>query len=82
VSSPSRLARVLLACGAIGPPLFVVVFLIEGATRPGYSPLRHPVSSLEIGASGWTQRTNFVITGLLILAFAFVFARLCAVTYG
>ncbi|MEN3305424.1 MAG: hypothetical protein V7603_1626 [Micromonosporaceae bacterium] len=70
-SPPSRLTRVQLACGAIGPPLFVVVFLIEGATRPDYHPLRHPVSSLAIADSGWMQRANFVITGLLVLAFAF-----------
>src|SRR5215213_8869958 len=25
--------RLLLACGIIGPPLFIVVFLIEGTTR-------------------------------------------------
>jgi hypothetical protein len=71
LSPPSRLTRVLLTCGAIGPPLFVVVFLIEGATRPDYNPLRHPISSLAIGDLGWTQRANFVVTGLLILAFAF-----------
>ena len=62
--------RLLLACGAVGPPLFIVAFLVEGATRAGYSPLRHPVSSLSIGDYGWTQRLNFVVTGLLIIAFA------------
>jgi hypothetical protein len=35
-----------LACGVIDGPLFVVVFLVEAATRAGYDPLRHPVSSL------------------------------------
>ena len=45
--------HVLLACGAIGPPLFIAVFLIEGgipAIRPpGYNALRHPVSTFAIG---------------------------------
>ena len=27
----------LLLCGAIGPLLLIVVFLLEGVTRPGYS---------------------------------------------
>jgi hypothetical protein len=27
----------LLYAGIIGPLLFIVVFLIEGATRPGYT---------------------------------------------
>jgi hypothetical protein len=41
-----------------------------GATRAHYSPLRHPVSSLELGECGWTQRANFLVAGLLKLAFA------------
>ncbi len=62
--------RVLLACGAIGCPLFVLLFLIEGAIRADYNALRYPISSLSIGDSGWMQAANFIITGLLILAFA------------
>ncbi len=52
------------------PGLFVVAFLVESATRPGYSALRHPVSSLALGDHGWTQRANFLLTGVLLLAFA------------
>jgi len=62
--------KTLLACGVIGGPLFVATFLVEGATRAGYDPLRHPVSSLALGYSGWTQDANFIVTGLLTLAFA------------
>jgi hypothetical protein len=50
--------------------LFIVLFLVQGATRTGYSALRHPISSLSIGPMGWVQSANFIITGLLILAFA------------
>jgi hypothetical protein len=62
--------KALLACGAVGGPAFVIVFLIEGATRIDYSPLRQPVSSLSIGDSGWIQIANFITTGCLLLAFA------------
>jgi hypothetical protein len=62
--------KTLLACGVSAGPLFVLVFLVEGATRAHYDPLRHPVSSLAFGGSGWTQRANFLLTGLLLLAFA------------
>src|SRR5262245_5709996 len=62
--------RALLMCGAIAGPLFVVVFLIEGATRADYNPLRHPVSSLALGDDGWIQTANFIVTGLLMLAYA------------
>jgi hypothetical membrane protein len=66
----SMKAKTLLACGVIAGPLFVLVFLVEGATRAYYDPLRHPVSSLAFGDSGWTQRANFLVAGLLMLAFA------------
>jgi hypothetical membrane protein len=62
--------KTLLACGAVSGPLFVLVFLVEGATRARYDPLRHPVSSLALGEWGWTQTANFIVAGLLTLAFA------------
>jgi hypothetical protein len=60
----------LLAGGVIGPPLFIIVFLIEGATRPGYSPWRNYVSSLSLSSEGWMQVANFIICGVCCLGFA------------
>jgi hypothetical protein len=71
----SSLHRGLLRCGAVAGPLFVSVFLIEGARRPDYSPLRHPVSSLALGPRGWVQVANFAATGTLYLAGAVGLAR-------
>lgn len=65
-SQPAR--RWLLRCGAAAGPLFVSAFTIEGARRPDYTPMRHPVSSLALGSRGWVQVANFAITGLLCLA--------------
>lgn len=62
--------KLLLYCGAIGCPFFVLVFIILGSTRRGYDPFRHPVSSLSIGPGGWIQVGNFLLTGLLVLAFS------------
>jgi hypothetical protein len=62
--------KALLSCGAIVGPLFVAAFIVEGAARVGYDPLRHPVSSLALGDHGWTQTANFVVASLLTLAFA------------
>ncbi|GHO46901.1 DUF998 domain-containing protein [Ktedonospora formicarum] len=62
--------RLLLACGAIGPLLFIVSFLVEGATRPHYSALHHVVSSLSQGEDGWIQITNFIVCGALVFGFA------------
>jgi hypothetical membrane protein len=62
--------KALLTCGTIAGPLFVLVFLLEGATRANYDPLRHPVSSLALGHFGWVQSANFIVAGLLTLAFS------------
>jgi Protein of unknown function (DUF998) len=66
----------LFVCGVIAGPLFVLVFLIEGAMTPDYDPLRHPVSSLALGRFGWTQTLSFIVVGLLTLAFAVGLVRL------
>jgi hypothetical protein len=68
--------RALFVCGAVAGPLFVIAFLVEGATRADYDPLRHPVSSLALGPFGWTQTANFLVAGLLTLAFAAGLVRL------
>lgn len=52
--------------GASGSVLFVLVFLLDGWTRPGYSSVRHPVSALALGPRGWIQTTNFLICGTAI----------------
>jgi Protein of unknown function (DUF998) len=59
-----------------GPgPVLVAVFLLEGAVRDGYRPLRHPVSSLALGPRGWIQAGNFAVAGTLFLATAAGVAR-------
>lgn len=65
---PGALTRSLLRCGLAAGPLFVAAFLLEGAAREGYSPLRHPVSSLALGSRGWVQTANFTVAGTLLLA--------------
>ena len=62
--------RTLLRAGVIGPVLFVVIFLVEGATRPGYDPVLTFVSQLSLGEGGWLQIASFVVTGALMVAFA------------
>lgn len=66
----SRSSRLLLAAGAVGPLLFILVFLVEGATRPAYRAWHMAVSSLSDGPLGWTQRVNFVVCGILMVCFA------------
>lgn len=68
-------SETLLACGTAAGPLFVGTFLLEGAQRDDYDPLRHPVSSLGLGARGWVQIVNFCTAGVLWLGGAVGLAR-------
>jgi hypothetical membrane protein len=57
--------------GIIGPALFTAAFLVQEVFRRGeYDPLAEPVSALETGPNGWIQQINFVVFGLLTIAFA------------
>lgn len=56
----------LLVAGAVGAFGFVLVFCVDGATRPGYRSAYHPVSALALGERGWVQTANFVVGGALI----------------
>jgi hypothetical membrane protein len=67
--------RFLIAGGVIGPLLFIVAILIEGATRPGYNAWHNYGSSLSLGDLGWMQVANFIICGLLTLCFAVGFRQ-------
>jgi hypothetical protein len=74
-ATPREWTRRLLRCGVAAGPAFVAVFLLEGAVRDGYRPLRHPVSSLALGPRGWIQAGNFAVAGTLFLAGAAGLAR-------
>jgi hypothetical protein len=44
---------------------------VIGAVRPGYEPLRHQVSLLSLGDGGWIQVASFLVSGGLMIVFAF-----------
>ncbi|WP_280236450.1 DUF998 domain-containing protein [Nocardia cyriacigeorgica] len=67
----SAVMKLLLICGVIGPLLNIVVIHVLGAIRPDYNPWVVPDSNLELGPGGWMQITNYIVTGSLLLAFAF-----------
>lgn len=62
--------RALLLCGLIAGPFYILVGLIQALTRPGFDITRHDLSLLANGDLGWIQITNFLLTGLLVVAFA------------
>ncbi|MFI7543419.1 DUF998 domain-containing protein [Actinoplanes sp. NPDC049599] len=68
---PSRRPSRLLLAGLLAGPLFTAVHVVAGVVKGhGYSPLRHPVSSLALGPQGWAQIANFVVCGVLVVLFA------------
>ena len=62
--------KALLAYGVLAGPTFVLVSLAQALTRDGFDLARHQWSLLSNGALGWIQIANFVLTGLMTVAFA------------
>jgi hypothetical protein len=70
IQTSDSMLKALLVSGEIAGPMFTVAWILEGATRANYDPLRQPISSLSNGNLGWIQTANFMVTGALTLAFA------------
>ena len=60
---------VLAVAGIVGPIFFTVVALVHSLLRPDHSLVALPISALATGPSGWVQDVNFVICGVLFLAY-------------
>jgi hypothetical protein len=70
ITPQSRMLRVGGTAGVVGPALFAVVFLLQNIVRTDDDAIAEPVSALSIGEYGSVQRLNFVVLGVLLLAFA------------
>jgi len=70
ITPQSRMLRVGGTAGVVGPALFAVVFILHNIVRTDDDAIAEPVSALSIGEYGWVQRLNFVVLGVLLLAFA------------
>lgn len=62
--------KALLGYGVIAGPLYLAVIVVQAFARDGYDPARHQASLLAHGDFGWVQTANFVLTGLMTIAFA------------
>lgn len=65
-----RTTKSLLGYGILAGPFYVTVSLAQAATRDGFDISRHAWSLLSNGSLGWIQITNFIVTGLMVIAFA------------
>ncbi len=60
----------LATAGITCPIIFAVVALVHSLLRPDHSLVTHPVSALAAGSSGWLQNANFLLFGVLMIAYA------------
>lgn len=72
----------LFQAGVGAAVVFTVDLLIEGALRPGYNPIYHTGSELELGDRGWIQRANFLLMASGVFAFAVGVDRSLGTTVG
>jgi len=64
----ATLTSVLLGCGGLAGPFYLVLGLGQAFTRPGFDITRDDLSVLSNGALGWIQIANFLISGVLVVA--------------
>ena len=60
----------LAAAGIAGPIIFAVAAFVQSVLRQDHSLVEHPISALAAGPSGWVQNVNFLVFGLLMIAYA------------
>jgi hypothetical membrane protein len=75
-SATERRTKSLIGYGILAPPLYVVVWLAQAATRDGFNPRQHAASLLANGEHGWIQIANFIVVGVMLLAAAIGIRRL------
>jgi hypothetical protein len=67
--------RSLLGWGAVAGPFYVLVAVIHALLRPGFDFSKHALSLLMLADTGWIQRANLVLVGLMVIAAGLGFRR-------
>lgn len=66
----------------LGIALYIVLDIVAQLLPPHYSPLRQAESDLGVGPYGWVMDVNFVVRGILSLAFVYGLYRAWPKTLG
>ena len=77
-----NVTRSLLGWGAVAGPFYVLVSLAQALSRDGFDLTRHQWSLLENGELGWVQVANFILTGVMLVAFSLGLRRALAGSVG
>jgi hypothetical membrane protein len=67
---PHSMIAALATAGIAGPIIFSGVALVHSLLRQDHSLVTHPISALAAGPSGWIQDANFLLFGVLMIAYA------------
>ncbi len=78
----ANITRSLLGYGVLAGPVYVAVSLAQACTRDGFDLARHEWSLLANGDLGWIQVANFVVTALMVFAFAVGLRRVLRPGFG
>lgn len=65
----ARVTSALLTAGVVAGLLLTAVSYTLVFTRPGFDPTRHANSILALGDWGWVQSLDFIVCGVLLIAF-------------
>ncbi len=72
----NQLTNALLTGGVLAGPIYIIVGILQILIRPGFDLTRHELSLMSNGDLGWIQISNFILTGLLVIAGAIGIRRL------
>ena len=71
----AAVTRSLLGWGVVAGPFYLVVAVVHALLKPGFDFSQHALSLLMLTDTGWIQRANLLLTGLMVVAAAVGFAR-------
>jgi hypothetical protein len=78
----TSLQTALLCSGVAGAILFSTVYFCFGVISPNYYMIHESISRLQLQPYGWVQSLNYIVSGLLICAFAVALRKELAGGFG
>lgn len=67
--------RSFLGWGVVAGPFYLLVAVVHALLRPGFDFSKHALSLLMATDTGWIQRANLILVGLMVIAAAIGFGR-------
>lgn len=67
--------RSFLGWGVVAGPFYLLVAVIHALLKPGFDFTKHALSLLMITDTGWIQRVNLMLVGVMVIAAAIGFSR-------